>query len=233
MHPACPFSDAMKDAILLLARQQRRRRPARAPRPAVALDRWPTDDEVIDAIRSVPGHFATTYTYSGQLTLTASLQVLFGGDTSGTYTGAIAQEVIAFDVDGGTVPTLSGFVHGATVTAAAGNWLIADPDPFQGQGDATFSPGFTMGTTHKVKLFIIVNNDATNAITIINGGSAGTTLFDGTASHGTTVEPGGIHLTYDPTGARSGALTTTTNDKLTVSVGGGTPSLEVLIGYGL
>ncbi len=230
-----PLSVTMQEAVLFLARREQRRqqRTKAARRPAINLDRWPTDDEVADTIRSVPGHFATTYTYSGQLTLAASFAVLFGGDTSGSASGSINTQSVTFATDGGTAPTISGWVYGATVIAAAGNWLIADPDPFQGQGDSIFSPGFTMGTTHKVKLFIIINNDPTNSITIINGAMAGTTLFDGSASHGTTVEPGGVHLTYDAAGTRSGALTTTTNDKLTLSVGGGSPSLEVLIGYGL
>ncbi len=225
----------MKLESLLLAMVLRHalRRPGQKGRHAREWPAIPTDDEVIDAIRRVPAHFATTYAYSGHIDLNAFFTVLFGGDTTGSETGALTLQSIDWGADGGTAPTVSGWVHAAAVAAASGNWLIADPDPFQAMGDAIFSPGFTMGTTHKVKLFAVINSDLVNSATIINGASAGTTLFDGTASHGVTVEPGGIAFIYDPNGTRSGALTTTSNDKMTVSVSGGAPSLEVLIAYGL
>ncbi len=209
------------------------RKPGQKGRPARAFPAIPTDDEVIDAIRRVPAHFATTYTYSGHIDLAASFAVLFGGDSSGSQSAGLTQQSIDWAADAGNAPTVSGWVHAAAVAAAAGNWLVADADPFGSMGDAVFSPGFTMGTTHKIKLFAVINSDSTYSATIINGASAGTTFFDGTASHGVTVEPGGIVFIYDPTGARSGALTTTSNDKMTVSVSGGAPSLEVLIAYGL
>ncbi len=203
-----------------------------------AAPRWlegqaPSDDEVADQIRSVPPHYATTYSLSGQMDFNASFAASASGDATGSIASALTGISVPWDVDGGTVPTVSAWVHG-TVVAAAGNWLIANSDPFQGMGDAAFQPpGFTVSNTHKVKLLVIINNDTTNYVTIVNGAAAGTTLFGGTANTGIIVEPGGFNAFYDPTGALSGALTTGTNDKMTVSVSAGAPSLEVLIGYGL
>ncbi len=193
---------------------------------------WPTDDEVQEAIRSLPPHYADTYTLGGQLDLTASFSASASGDSTGNLSAALAQS-LTWDVDGGTAPTVSGWVHGSNVAAAAGNWLLANSDPFQSQGDAGFQPpGFSISNTHKVKLLIVVNNDTANNVTIVNGSANGTTLFDGTNTHGQKIEPGGIYLHYDPTGALSGALTSGSNDKLTLSVSAGAPPLEVLIGYG-
>ncbi len=228
------MSDMLLRAFLVRQafRLLRQRRPQPRPRGSMHDLRAATDDEVCDLIRSLPAHYADTYTLAAQLDLTATFSAVASGDNTGNLSASIIQS-LTFDVDGGTVPTVSAWVHG-TVVAAAGNWLIADPDPFQSQGNAVFQPPlFAMSTTHKLKFLYVANNDGTYAVTMINGASAGTTIFDGTASHGNKIEPGGFFLDYDPAGIKSGALTTTTNDKITLSVAGGTPSLEVLMGFGL
>lgn len=171
---------------------------------------------------------ALTTTYSGSLSLAIALRSAFGGDYSG---GQEAEErlSVTFAAAGGTAPTLSGFLMG-TADAAAGDWLLAHAtDPFQGMGDATYSAGFTVAGT-KLKLLYIKNEDATNSVTIIRGAANGLPIF-AAAGDGLTILPGGVLLLYDPAGLTA-ALTTTSNDKLTLSVSGGSPDLTVLCGYG-
>lgn len=173
---------------------------------------------------------ATTYTYGGTLEISASAQASAGTDWSGTVAAALASS-IEFAVSGGTPPTISGFLRG-TGTATNGDILIANStDPLQGMGDSTFSPGFTVAGS-KLKFLMVVNNDTTQTITFSNGAANGTTIFDGTNTHGEKIEPGGLWLYYDPTGALSAALTTGSNDKITVAISGGTPEFDLLAFYG-
>jgi hypothetical protein len=173
---------------------------------------------------------AASAVYSGSISLTAQLQAILGTDLSGSQVGKFLRS-LSFSASGGAAPTLTGFVHAAAVVCAAGDWLLADAsDPFQSMGDAQYSQGFAPAGA-KPKLITVANLDTVNTITVKRGAANGLTLFD-TAGAGQVIQPGGFLFFYDPTGATCGALTTGSNDKLTIAVSGGSPNAEVLIGYG-
>lgn len=170
---------------------------------------------------------ATTTVYSGTLTLKALARVAFSGDSTG---GRTAEETInlIFAAAGGTDPTLSGFLKG-TVTVAAGDILLAHAtDPFQGMGDATYSDGFTVAGA-KLKLIVCRNAHATASITVSRAASNGLPIF-AAAGDGITIPPGGFFCLYLPTG--TAALTTGSNDALTLAPSAGSPTLEVTAFYG-
>jgi hypothetical protein len=95
-------------------------------------------------------------------------------------------------------------------------------------GDAAYSEGFTVAGS-KLKFLLIENLDATQTITVIQGAAAGLPIF-AAAGDGVAIAPGGIHMFYNPAG--TAALTTTSNDKLTVSVSGGSPTFRLVAAYG-
>ena len=170
---------------------------------------------------------SVTTTYSGSVSLALRLAAALSGDRTGSEV-ATASDSITFAAAGGDAPTLSGFLSG-TAAAAAGDWLLAHAtDPLQGMGDAAYSEGFAVAGT-KLKLLYIKNNNSTNSATIARGATNGLPLFD-TAGDSITLAPGDIFLFYKKAG--TAALTTGSNDKLTVSVSGGTPSLTVVAAYG-
>lgn len=172
---------------------------------------------------------ATTATYSGSLNINAQANAALSVDQLGS---SYVQDLISitFAASGGTAPTISGFFRGVAV-CAAGDWLLAHAtDPLQSMGDATYSTGFTVASS-KLKLLLVQNLDSTNTITIIQGAINGLTIFDA-ASHGVKIGPGGIWLFYDKAGSLSGALTTGSNDKLTISVSAGSPNAQVSCYYG-
>jgi hypothetical protein len=162
------------------------------------------------------------------LALQIALRAAYSGDRDGGEEARAALSV-AFAPTGGTAPTLSGFLKG-TVAAAAGDLLLAHAtDPLQGMGDARYSEGFAVAGT-KLKLLFIQNNDPTNSVTIIRGAANGLPIF-AAAGDGLTILPGGVLFLYDPAGLTA-ALVSGSNDKLTASVSGGTPSCEIICGYG-
>jgi hypothetical protein len=170
---------------------------------------------------------ATSYSHSGSLTLKAFLKATASGDQTGSHTAEI-DELLTFALSGGDT-TMIGFIKGATVTCAAGDWLLAHAtDPFQSMGDAAYSPGFTVAGS-KLKLIIIINTDAANSITVARKASTGLPIFnaDGDAI---TIGPGGFECRYIPGG--TAALSTGVNDALAISVSAGSPTCTVLLGYG-
>ena len=170
---------------------------------------------------------ALTTTLSGNATLQANFKSVFSVDRSGEETVGFS-DLLTFAAAGGDAPTISGFFKG-TATCAAGDWLLAHAtDPLQSMGDATYNQGFTVAGT-KLKLLYIKNLDSTNSITIARGAAAGLPIFDA-ASDSITLAPGDIFIYYKKAG--TAALTTTTNDKLTIAVSGGSPTATVIAAYG-
>jgi hypothetical protein len=170
---------------------------------------------------------ATTNTYSGSLAITGQFAVAFTTDTLGGRLAKIA-ETISFAASGGTAPTVSGFVHG-TLTVSAGDILLAHAtDPFQSMGDAAYSDGFTVASS-KIKMVWIKNTDTTNNVTIARGAANGCPIFDA-AGDSVTLAPGDEFLFYKKAG--TAALTTGSNDKLTLTPSAGSPTLEMLVAYG-
>ena len=170
---------------------------------------------------------ASTIAYSGSLSITALLTAALSGEKTGSETARIAKS-ITFAATGGTAPTLSGWFIG-TGTAAAGNILLAHAtDPLQGMGAETYSQGFTVAGT-KLKILILENLDTTNSITFTRGAANGLPIFDA-ASDAITLAPGDVFVYFKKAG--TAALTTGSNDKLTVSVSAGSPTFRILVGYG-
>lgn len=168
------------------------------------------------------------YTYEGSLGLFLNATATADGDpVSGVHKLAQSLEA-ALAASGGTAPTISGFLAGEIV-AAAGDLLLAhDTDPFQGMGSSTYSAGFSPASS-KIKALFIKNTDATNTITIARAASNGLPVFD-TAGDSITLAAGDCFFYFKKAG--TAALTTGSNDALTISVGGGAPTADVVVIYG-
>jgi hypothetical protein len=173
---------------------------------------------------------AVTGSPSGKTTLNIELANAFSGDRGGDEKTNEALQTITWVASGGT-PTISGWVKG-TITAAAGDWLMAHAtDPFGTMGDATYCTGGAPSPgVSKLKMLYVRNTHATESITVAQGAASGLPGIFAAAGDGVIVQPGGIFLWYDPDG--TAALTTTSNDKLTISVSSGSPSGVVIAAYG-
>lgn len=167
------------------------------------------------------------YTYSGSLGISIGATALADSGYSGSINLSETLERI-FAAAGGSAPTISGFLRGQ-ITAAAGDLLLAHAtDPFQSMGSAEWSPGFVVASS-KLKLLYIINTDATNSITVACGATNGLPIFDA-ASDAITLAAGDCFLYHKKAG--TAALTTGSNDKLTISVGGGTPTAYIVALFG-
>jgi len=170
---------------------------------------------------------AVTGSPSGTLTIVPAFKNALSGDIGGEESTNEATQIISFVASGGT-PTISGWFQG-TVTCAAGDWLLAHAtDPLQAMGSATYCQGFTVASS-KLKLLYIRNTDSTNSITIARKASTGLPIFD-TAGDSVTLAPGDIFCYYKKAG--TAALTTGSNDGLTIAVSAGNPTAYVLAVYG-
>lgn len=170
---------------------------------------------------------ALTTTLSGSATLQATAKSLYSGDRAGEETVSFS-DLLTFAASGGDAPTISGFFKG-TATCAAGDWLLAHAtDPLGAMGDAGYNQGFTVASS-KLKLLYIKNLDSTNSITIARGATNGLPLFD-TANDSITLAPGDIFIFYKKAG--TAALTSGSNDKLTIAVSAGSPTCTVIALYG-
>lgn len=172
---------------------------------------------------------ALTTAYSGSVQLAINLQNLFSGDRDGTESAAyrIAATLAA---SGGTAPTISGFLKG-DIVAAAGDILLAHAtDPFGTMGDSVYSTGFTVASS-KLKLFYFEHTDTSgsNTITIARKASTGLPIFD-TAGDSITLSPGDWICRLFKAG--TAALTTGSNDALTISVSAGSPGMKIICAYG-
>lgn len=170
---------------------------------------------------------ANTNSYRGSSSLSFQASASFSGDTQGSRTGAWAF-TRTYSPAGGDSPTISGFVRG-TITVAAGDLLLAHAsDPFQGMGDATYSDGFTVAGT-KIKAIAFRNCSDSLSITIARGAANGLPIFDA-AGDAITLPPLGCFVLEFPSG--TAALTTGSNDKLTLAPSSGSPTMEILVIYG-
>jgi hypothetical protein len=123
---------------------------------------------------------------------------------------------------------VSGFLAGQ-FTAAAGDLLLAHAtDPLGAMGSETYSAGFSPASS-KLKILAIQNTDATNTVTVARAAANGLPIF-AAAGDGTTLDAGGCFFWFNKAG--TAALTTGTNDALTISVGGGTPICNLVAIYG-
>jgi hypothetical protein len=168
------------------------------------------------------------YTYAGTLTVALTGTATASGDpVSGVH--SLAESLTAtFAASGGSAPTITGFLAGS-ITAAAGDLLLAhDTDPFQGMGSEGYSAGFSPASS-KIKAIYIKNTDSTNTITIARKATNGLPIFDA-ASDAITLAAGDCFFYYKKAG--TAALTTGSNDGLTISVGGGSPTADVVVIYG-
>lgn len=171
---------------------------------------------------------ATTYELSGSLSISHFFQVAFETDASGGYRVSL-NESIVFNDAGGSEPDIQGFFKGTGSISASTDLLLAHAsDPLQGAGDATYSPGFTVAGS-KLKFLYIKNTDDTESLTISRGAANGLPVFDA-AGDAITLPPGGIFLFYPKTG--TAALTTGSNDKLTVAPSANTVTFDIVAGYG-
>lgn len=171
---------------------------------------------------------AVTTTYSGGLALNIALNAALGGDRVGSD-GISEILSIAFAAAGGTAPTLSGFLKGDLSVTGAQDLLLAHAtDPLQSAGDAGYPAGFTVAGT-KLKLLYIRNSHATATLTVARKATNGLPIFVA-ASDGIIIEPGGHLLWYAPAG--SVALTTGSNDGITLSPSAGTVTGVLVAAYG-
>lgn len=170
---------------------------------------------------------ALTTALSGTVQLNTNFKSDYSGDRTGNE--QIGDPIsLAFAAAGGDAPTISGFFKG-TATCAAGDWLLAHAsDPLGSMGNAGYNQGFTVAGT-KLKFFYVRNTDTTNSITIARKTSAGLPIFDADGDS-VTLAPGDVFMFFKKAG--TAALTTTTNDGLTISVSGGAPTCIVMAAYG-
>lgn len=171
---------------------------------------------------------ATTYSYSGSLIMTLLGLVTFSGDTTGAQQTKTSVNV-TFDPSTGDSPTISGYLAGSLSFSGSVDMLLADStDPMQGAGNAAYSPGFTVASS-KLKAIYIKNTSASASITVARGAAAGLPIFDA-ASDAITIPPSGIiYLQFN---AGTAALSTTTNDKLTITSSSGTATGDLVVFYG-
>lgn len=169
-----------------------------------------------------------SYAYSGSIGLFINGLVTASGDPiSGNMRLAEALEA-TLAASGGSAPTISGFLAGE-ITAAAGDILLAhDTDPFQSMGSATYSAGFSPASS-KIKVIYFENTDDTNTITIARKATNGLPIF-AAAEDAMTLAAGDARFFYFKAG--TAALTTGSNDALTLSVGAGTPTMNIVVIYG-
>lgn len=170
---------------------------------------------------------AVTTAYSGSHQVNVNFQCSFSGDRDGSE--AAAYRILkTWAAAGGTAPTISGFLKG-TLTAAAGDILLAHAtDPLQSMGDAGYSEGFTVAGT-KLKFLYIENLDSAESITITRKASTGLPIFDA-AGDAITLAPTDHFLLFKRAG--TAALTSGSNDALTISVSGGAPTATIIAAYG-
>jgi hypothetical protein len=168
---------------------------------------------------------STTYTPSGALNIQGNAAVQASGDQAGQIRAAQAV-AITYSAPGGMAPTISGYLAGTISPSTGTTYLLAAATaPF-----GAYSPGLVPNGL-KVKEMWIQNLDPTNAVTVARAASDGLPFLSG-ASDGVVVQPGGLYLWTDPTGATIGALSTGVNDAMVVTPAAGSPSVFVVVKYG-
>lgn len=171
---------------------------------------------------------ATTNTYSGNVSLTGELRTAYSVDSTGGRSAKFTESLV-FDPAGGDAPTISGYLNGTLALSGAVDCLLAAAsDPLQGAGDAAYSDGFSPAGA-KIKLLRIKCTDATHGFTVARKATNGVDLFEA-ASDAVRLMPGDVLLLYRKAGG--GALSTGSNDGLTLTPLSGSPTGEITVVYG-
>ena len=170
-------------------------------------------------------------TYSGSLLLDPDFGQRLSGDAQGGPQLPDLRLLQQWDHDGGDDPHFGGWLYGSLTIAAGGDLLLAHAtDPLQGFGDALYSDGLTVAGK-KLKLLYVRNTHASANFTLKRATANGLPVFDD-ADSGVTLSPGGIFLWTDPGGDAIGALTTGSNDALSLALPGTASSAVLLAVYG-
>ncbi len=169
---------------------------------------------------------AVTKVLSGALNLTVELKAALGGDFAGTEIARVVK-LLTFTDSGGTEPDLATFlvVESLDVTGATSYLLAAAAAPF-----GSYMRGLAPAAgVDKVKAFYVENLHASASIALIRKTAGGLTLFD-TATAGLTIPAGAFVLMSPHNGGA--ALTTTSNDGITITPSAGTVPVKIIVGYG-
>jgi hypothetical protein len=172
-----------------------------------------------------------TRTFSGSLDINAVAKDTLSGDIAGTESIVRALS-IAFAASGGSAPTISGFITGAVATSTTpADLLLAHATNIfvNFGGTATYSTGFTVAGS-KVKLLLLENLDTTNSITVTTPHLHSFPIIQAADQSLRDLGPGDVYLFFAKAG--SAALTTGSNDALTLVSSAGTPQLQVSVLYG-
>lgn len=170
---------------------------------------------------------AVTPTFSGTHVSYPSFRIAKSGDKGGadTYDEQVS---VTWAVTGGTAPTGEGVLNGSLSVTGAQDILLAHAtDPLQACGDSTYSEGFAPAGK-KLKYLRIRNTHATASLKVERG-TNGLPVFDATGDS-ITIPAGGYVEWYFPAG--TAALTTGSNDKLTLTPSTGTMTGEIIAVYG-
>jgi len=170
---------------------------------------------------------AKTYSCSAKVDLKTIAYSSVGGDGGGTEV-AVRDSTLEFTES--AAPKIKGFFNGIATVSGSGDILLAHAtDPLQGFGDAGYVPPTFDVASKKITMLRFENLDASASITITRKASVGLPIFD-TAGDSVTLAPGDIRIFYFKAG--TAALTTGSNDALTLSRSGGSPQLAVTVYYG-
>lgn len=168
---------------------------------------------------------ATTYTFSGKYNMTLEGKLLFGGDKAGEEKVTATQGI---SLTPSTAPTITGFLKGTFSVSGGTDLLLAHAtDPLQGAGDAQYSSGFTVAGSKIKLLYIEVLTGA--ILTVARASSNGLTLLSA-ASDAIPLTIGDILQIYRKAGGD--ALTTGSNDALTLTPSAGTITGTIVVLYG-
>ncbi len=176
---------------------------------------------------------AVTYTHGGTIEHRLNLNRTGSGDYSSSES-VNETDLIQIQNSGGSDPDMDGFLNGDLTfpdTDPHDILLAAASDPLGVLGDAGYSSGFVPGTTHKVKYIEIVNTGSVGTITVVSKATVGAPLF-AALGDGVVLQPnGGFIKLYVPPG--TAALTTTTNDALTLTASDEAATGRIAVVYGL
>lgn len=174
---------------------------------------------------------ATTRTQTGSFLIQPKFRVNYGGDQAGGIETPDALRLLQqWNADGGDDPSFVGWLYGE-ITVSAGDILLAHAtDPFGSMGDAVYSDGLDPAGA-KLKLVYLRNTDDAESVAVATAATNGLDIFSA-AGEGITLGPGCSFLWEDLTGDLIGALSSGSNDALTLTESGGAPVVVLLALYG-
>jgi hypothetical protein len=155
-----------------------------------------------------------------------SFRLQFSGDKSGqeTFDDPLS---VTFAGSGGTAPTYTAVLKGTISISGATDYLLAAATaPF-----GSYSTGAAVSGVLKLKYLRIRHSSGSGNLLIARGAANGLAIF-AAASDGITIGPTGLFEWYDRDGGITGVLTTTSNDKLTLTPSAGTVGAVILAAYG-